>query len=49
MPDKSFVWIMARGPEMSEESYNQALNRLKKLGYDLTKLKKVPQNGELPF
>lgn len=49
VPDKSYVWVMARGPKMSEEAYEKAVNRLKKLGYDLNKLKKVPQNGQLPF
>ena len=48
VPDKSYVWIMARSHKMNEADYQKALNRLEKLGYDLTKLKLVPQNGQLP-
>jgi apolipoprotein D and lipocalin family protein len=48
VPDKSYVWIMARSHEMSDSDYQQATKRLEMLGYDMSKLKKVPQNGQLP-
>jgi len=48
VPDKSYVWIMAKNHKMSPSSYEKATKRLKVLGYDMSKLKKVPQNGQLP-
>jgi len=40
---RDYVWIMARKPAMSEEDYNRILDFLKAQGYDLSKLRKVPQ------
>lgn len=48
VPDKSYVWIMARKHTMSVEDYQKAIERLRQLGYDLEKLQKVPQNGLRP-
>ena len=48
VPDKSYVWIMARKSTMDAEDYRQATERIRALGYDLEKLKKVPQNGQKP-
>jgi apolipoprotein D and lipocalin family protein len=48
VPDKSYVWIMARKSSMGPEDYQLAISRLKKLGYRLDDLKKVPQNGDKP-
>ncbi len=48
VPDRSYVWIMARTPQMSEEDYQVATQKIEKLGYDLTKLIKVPHNGQKP-
>lgn len=48
VPDKSYVWIMARRPTMDPETYRKAVKRIEELGYKLDDLKKVPQNGEKP-
>ncbi len=48
VPDKSYAWIMARGHEMDEISYEKARKRLRELGYPMKKLKRVPQNGKKP-
>lgn len=40
---RDYVWIMARKPAMSEGDYNRILDFIKAQGYDLSKLRKVPQ------
>ncbi len=38
-----YVWIMARTPQISEADYERLKRRVADLGYDVTKLQKVPQ------
>ena len=40
---RDYVWIMARTPEMPEADYQRLLTELAAQGYDLSKLRKVPQ------
>ncbi len=40
---RDYVWIMARTPEIPEADYQRLLGELKAQGYDLAKLRKVPQ------
>ena len=40
---RDFAWIMARTPEIPEADYQKLLLELTAQGYDLTKLRKVPQ------
>lgn len=40
---RDFAWIMARTPEIPESDYQKLLLELTSQGYDLTKLRKVPQ------
>lgn len=40
---RDFVWIMARTPEIPEADYQKLLLEVTAQGYDLTKLRKVPQ------
>ena len=40
---RDYVWIMAREPEMAPAKYQQLVDRVAKLGYDMSKLRKVPQ------
>ena len=40
---RDFVWIMARTPTISDADYQQLLERCESLGYDLTKIERVPQ------
>lgn len=43
VPDRSYVWIMSRNPKMSEETYHKLVSRAEELGFDTSKLRKVPQ------
>ncbi len=40
---RDYVWIMARTPEMTAADYASIVAELKAQGYDLSKLRKVPQ------
>jgi apolipoprotein D and lipocalin family protein len=40
---RDYVWIMARTPVISQETYDQDVARVAALGYDMRKLRKVPQ------
>ena len=40
---RDFIWIMARTPTISEQDYALLIERSKALGYDTTKIEKVPQ------
>ena len=43
VPDRKNVWIMARTKTIPEARYQQLVDKVKTLGYDLSKLQKVPQ------
>jgi apolipoprotein D and lipocalin family protein len=40
---RDYVWIMARTPQIPEADYTAHVERLKALGYDTAKLRRVPQ------
>lgn len=40
---RDFVWIMARTPTISDEDYQQMLELVESMGYDMSKVEKVPQ------
>jgi len=40
---RDYVWIMARSPEIPEEEYDKLLGIVREQGYDLDKVRKVPQ------
>jgi len=40
---RDYVWIMARTPTISDQDYDQMLQLVESLGYDMTKLKRAPQ------
>lgn len=42
---RDYVWIMARTSQISETDYQQLLTELTEQGYDLSKLRKVPQEN----
>lgn len=42
---RDYVWIMARTPQIPEADYQQLVGDLKAQGYDISKLRKVPQKG----
>ncbi len=43
---RDYVWIMARTPQIAEADYERMLNMLKEQGYNLKKLRKVPQRWQ---
>lgn len=42
-PTRNYAWIMAREPVMDEDLYQSLLERFETLGYDASRLLKVPQ------
>ncbi|MGN6579606.1 MAG: lipocalin family protein [Bordetella sp.] len=40
---RDYVWIMARTPQLSETEYQSLVSEVRKLGYDASLLRKVPQ------
>ncbi len=40
---RDFVWVMARTPSIPEADYAAIVERIDSMGYDVTKLSKVPQ------
>jgi apolipoprotein D and lipocalin family protein len=44
--NRDYAWIMARTPTIPDAEYAALVDRLKALGYDTTKLRKVPQRTQ---
>lgn len=42
---RDYVWIMARTPQIPEADYARHVEQLKAWGYDVTKLRRVPQTS----
>ncbi len=40
---RDYVWIMARTPQISDAEYKELTDLVASYGYDMTKLRKVPQ------
>jgi len=40
---RDYVWIMARKPQIPDSDYRKYLTLLEKQGYDISKIKRVPQ------
>jgi apolipoprotein D and lipocalin family protein len=45
-PSRKYLWILSRSPQMKPEVYEMLLEKLKKEGFDLQKLKKGVQGCE---
>lgn len=45
---RDYVWIMARTPTLPEARYAALVERVRALGYDVSKLEKVPQQWPAP-
>ncbi len=43
VPDRDYVWIMARSKTIPENRYDELLGLLAETGHDLSKLRRVPQ------
>lgn len=46
VPNRSYVWIMARSPSMDAQIYEGIIERLKIQKYDVEKIQKVPQKWD---
>lgn len=44
VPNRKYVWIMARDPHIKDEVYAHILNKLENLGYDIDQIKRMEQN-----
>jgi apolipoprotein D and lipocalin family protein len=40
---RDYVWIMARTPVISDSEYVELISLIESLGYDISKIRKVPQ------
>jgi apolipoprotein D and lipocalin family protein len=43
VPNRKFVWIMSRTPDLSDEDYSGIIKRLATSGYRTDKIRKMPQ------
>src|SRR5699024_8926567 len=41
--DRDYAWILARTPKIPAATYDGLVNRVAELGYDISRLRKVPQ------
>ena len=41
---RDFVWLMARTPSISDEDYEKLMSLIESLGYDMSKVRRVPQS-----
>jgi apolipoprotein D and lipocalin family protein len=41
--DRDYAWVMARTPMIAEDEYERHMQRLRKLGYDTAKVRRIPQ------
>jgi apolipoprotein D and lipocalin family protein len=42
---RDYAWVMARTPTISEDDYGRNLRRLETLGYDVKRVRRVPQSS----
>jgi len=47
-PKRSYLWLLSRVPKMAEADEKAAFAEAARLGYDLTRVEKTPQQGHLP-
>ena len=43
---RDYVWIMARTPQISSRDYTRLVQLVDELGYDITKIREVPQRWD---
>jgi apolipoprotein D and lipocalin family protein len=43
VPNRKYVWIMSRDPELSDADYQELLDYAARVGYDRDKVQRVPQ------
>ena len=43
VPNRAYVWIMSRSPEVSDTKYRRLIEQTEALGYDASLIQRVPQ------
>ena len=43
VPNRKYVWIMSRDPELGDADYQELLDHVARVGYDREKVQRVPQ------
>lgn len=43
---RDYVWLMSRKPKISDEQYDRYVSKISEMGYDVTKLVKIPQDWD---
>lgn len=43
---RDYVWLMSRQPKISDDQYNRYVLKINEMGYDVSKLVKVPQYSD---
>ena len=43
VPDRKYVWIMSRDPDLSDADYQEMLDHVARMGYDVDEVQRVPQ------
>ena len=46
VPNRKYVWIMARDHVLDDKVYNQIISKLEKVGYDISQIQKIEQNWD---
>ena len=46
IPSRKYVWIMARDSVLPDEIYDKIIDNLELIGYNISKIKKVPQKWD---
>jgi apolipoprotein D and lipocalin family protein len=44
-PDRKYLWILSRSPQMKDSDYDEALRVIRAKGYDESRLLKTPQSA----
>ena len=44
-PDRKYLWILARSPQLNEETYERLIAEAKEQGFDVGRLQKTRQDG----
>lgn len=45
---RDYVWLLARTPDMSDAQFQRHMRRIREMGYDLSKVQRVPQRWPEP-
>ena len=43
---RDYVWLMSRKPKISDDQYHHYVSKISEMGYDVTKLVRIPQNWD---